>query len=51
MMALIFAVLLAAVLLAWKGARKPAIYTFAATLILSVVWFLHHVTSHLNIDL
>jgi hypothetical protein len=51
MMVIILAVILAGTILAWRGVRKPAIYSFLTALALSVIWFLHHVTSYLNIDL
>lgn len=51
MIAIIFLGLLLAVIWAWIGARRPAIYSFAVTLLLAVIWFVHHLTTHLNIQL
>ncbi len=51
MMALLFLLLLFAVLLAWSGVRRPAIYCFVIVLLLAVAWFAHHVTSHLAIQI
>lgn len=51
MIALIFILLLVAVLLAWRGYRKASIYCFAITLILAIFDFLHHITDPLTIQL
>ncbi len=51
MMALIFLLLLLSVILAWAGVRKPALACFVITFVLAVIWFLHHVTSSLAIQL
>lgn len=51
MMALLFALLLITMLLAWLGKRKWAITLFVVALILTVFWFSHHITSHININL
>jgi hypothetical protein len=51
MMALLFIILFIATLLAWYGHRSYAQYTYVISLVLSVIWFLHHVTSSLAIQL
>lgn len=51
MMALLFALLLITLCLAWYGKRRWAMSLFALTLILSTIWFGHHLTTHLNIQL
>lgn len=51
MMALIFLILLISVILAWVGLRKAAIYCFAISMILAILWFIHHVTSSLGLQL
>lgn len=37
--------------LGWYGKRKPAIFLFLITLALVALWFKHHATSELNIEL
>lgn len=51
MMALIFLLLLVAVLFAVFGKRNWAIGLLIITLVLAGFWFAHHATSHLNIIL
>lgn len=51
MMALIFLILLISILLAWMGARKAAIGCFVIMMLLAILWFLHHVTSSLSIQI
>jgi hypothetical protein len=51
MMAVIFFILLLAVLLAWIGRRQISIYIFILSMGLSIIWFLHHITSHLALQL
>jgi len=51
MMVLIFSVLLLAVILAWIGYRKSAQYIFAAIFVVAIIWFNHHMTSQLTIEL
>lgn len=51
MMALIFLILLVAVLMAWTGHRSPALYCFAFTMVLAVIWLFHHITSSLALQL
>ena len=51
MMALLFFILLLATLLAWYGHRSYAQYTYIISLVLSVIWFLHHMTDQLAIQL
>lgn len=51
MMVLLFFLLLAAVIAAWMGRRKTAMNLFIVNMTLAVVWFLHHVSSKLTIQL
>lgn len=51
MMALIFLLLLVAIILAWYKHRRIAIGLFIIALVLAVIWFGHHVTSSLNLQL
>ncbi len=51
MLIAIFSILLIAVLTAWAGYRKPAIYLFSITFLTAIVWFHHHLTSTLTIQL
>jgi hypothetical protein len=51
MMALLFFILLLAVLAAWQGARKPSISLFIVDFILGVSWFLHHMTDVIGLSL
>ncbi len=48
---LIFVFLLLAVIFAWIGKQKPANYLYIITMILAVVWFLHHITTPLSLQL
>ncbi|MFN7096780.1 MAG: DUF5993 family protein [Gammaproteobacteria bacterium] len=38
-------------LFAWVGYRKPAFISFGLSLLLGGIWFAHHITSALNINL
>lgn len=51
MLILIFLALLIAVIIAWAGFRQPAIYLFSFTFIAAIIWFHHHLTSALTIQL
>lgn len=51
MLALFFTLLLIATLYAWRGHRKASIYIFSINFVLSTLWFLHHMTSKLTIQL
>jgi len=51
MMTLVFLLLLFAVLAAWLGKRKIAIYIFAIDLIIAVLGFIHHITTTLPLQL
>ncbi|VVC75635.1 hypothetical protein AQUSIP_09250 [Aquicella siphonis] len=51
MMVLLFLILLAAVITAWTGYRQAALNLFTVNMVLAVVWFLHHVSSQLTIQL
>lgn len=51
MMIIIFLILLVATLIAWAGFRKPSIYLFSITFLAAIVWFHHHVTSKLSLQL
>lgn len=50
-MFLLFCSLSVAFAIAWLGYRRSSIAVFLFSLAFAVVWFLHHVTSHINIDL
>ena len=49
--ALLFALLVAAMLLAWRDRWKWSYALFAVTLLLSIYWFDYHATSTLTIQL
>jgi hypothetical protein len=49
--AFIMLLLLAAILFAWKDKRFPSILLFAMSLILSIGWFIHHITSTVGLSL
>ena len=51
MTASIFLLLSIAICLAWYKHRKIAICLFLVSLVISVIWFGHHLTSSLNIQL
>lgn len=51
MLIAIFLGLLIAVLVAGAGYRQPSIYLFSITFIAAIVWFHHHLTSALTIQL
>lgn len=51
MMVLLFFVFLITVLFAWTGFRSVARYGFGLTLLLAVIWFGHHITSGLGLQL
>jgi hypothetical protein len=51
MMLLNFSLLLLAVLTTWTGYRKYALALFSVTMILTLITFLHHMTSNLAIQL
>lgn len=51
MMVLLFALLLMTVILILQEKRNHAMYSFTATLLLGVLWFLHHANSALSIQL
>ncbi len=51
MIALLFALLVAAMLLAWRDRWKWSYVLFAVTLLLSIYWFDYHATSTLTIQL
>lgn len=51
MMAILFIILFLAVLAGWQGARKPSISLFVADFILSIAWFLHHMTDAIGLSL
>ena len=51
MIALLFLLLLAASAAGWFNQRKTAIYFMSITLLLSLAWFMHHITSTINIQL
>lgn len=50
MMALDFLVLLLAGILACAGIRSVALVLFTFSMIFALVWFLHHVTTHLALQ-
>lgn len=49
--ALLFALLLVCMLLAWRGQRNPALILFGVTMVLSAYWFKFHATDPLTIVL
>jgi len=51
MIALLFALLTAAIGLAWIDRRRIAYAVFAATILLSIYWLKFHATSPLTIQL
>jgi len=51
MMVAIFSLWFITTLFAWCGFRRVAITLFAIALIISSIWFHHHVTTALHIDL
>jgi hypothetical protein len=51
MIVIIFLICALCTLLAWRGYRKPAFGFFGISLMLGVIWFAHHITSHLAINL
>jgi hypothetical protein len=51
MVSLIFVVLTAAMLLAWRGHRSGGMAAFAIAAVLAVVWFHHHITDPLQLGL
>ncbi|MEQ9617870.1 MAG: DUF5993 family protein [Deltaproteobacteria bacterium] len=51
MMAALFLLFVVTMLLAWYGKRRASIYLFFITLVLCALWFRHHITEHLNINL
>lgn len=51
MMVSLFVLLLVAVLFAWFGFRKIAINVFSVFFILAIATFLHHLTTHLTLQL
>jgi hypothetical protein len=51
MMAALFLLYVITMVLAWYGKGRESIYLFMITLILCVLWFRHHITDPLNINL
>ena len=51
MMALLFLLLTIEIILAWIGYRRTSFWLFIITLILAVIFFGHHITDHLNLQL
>jgi hypothetical protein len=51
MMVFLFLLLAASASLAWLNHRRMAFYLLLITLVLASIWFSHHVTSHLHINL
>jgi hypothetical protein len=50
MVTLIFVVLTAAMVLAWRGYKLAGVAAFAIAGVLAVVWFNHHVTDPLQLS-
>lgn len=50
-MVLIFILMFIAVLFAWRGHRRKAIYCLAVTLTVALLFFYHDITVNLNIEL
>ncbi len=51
MMALAFLFLILVILLVWFRKRQSAIYLLLFTLVFSLALFIHHFTTHLNLNL
>ena len=51
MIALLFALVAVAMVLAWFDRWRPAYYLFAVTILLSIYWFDYHGTTSLEIVL
>ena len=51
MIALLFALLVAAMLLAWRDQWRWSYFLFGLTLLLSIYWFDYHATSKLTVQL
>lgn len=51
MMVVIYAIILVAVLTAWQGKRYFSISVFGVGMIVSICWFLHHVTTSIGLQL
>lgn len=51
MFILVFTLLLIAVVLAWRGKRRPAIMVYIFTIVLGILMFCHHMTDKLMIQL
>lgn len=51
MMAFVFILMFIAVLFAFRGYRRIAIYCVTLMLALGVIFFYHDITTHLNIQL
>lgn len=51
MMALLFVIFLVVMILTLNNREKPALVTFGVGIVLSTLWFLHHASSHLTIQL
>lgn len=51
MMVLLFLLFAVTMFLAWKGKRKPAVALFLINIALCALWFKHHATDHINIEL
>lgn len=51
MMILIFIILLAATICCWMGNRRVGLQLFVLNLVVSVLWFAHHMTSSIPLEL
>ncbi len=51
MMTLLFILFGTSMWLGWNGKRKPSIFLFLITIALTAMWFKHHATDTLNINL
>ncbi len=51
MMAVLFLLYVITMVLAWYGRKRESIYLFVITLVLSALWFWHHISDPLNINL
>jgi hypothetical protein len=49
--ALLFALLLVAMLLAWRNRKRPALVLFFVTIVIGTYWFKFHATTPLTIML
>ncbi len=49
--AIIYGLSAISMLFCWRGSRKYALVFFAFSFLMSIVWFAHHLTTSLSINL